>query len=156
MKSEIRDDGCQVPILGASSQMGYTDKPLYDSKILVTGRVGTHGIVQRVKSESWPSDNTLVIQSQYYETVYQMLKRIDYPSLNRGSTQPLITQTDLKHYKMPSFEKEMLLIYEQKAEPLMTLYDHRIIENRKLGALRDTLLPKLMSGEIDVSQVDLT
>ncbi len=31
-----------------------------------------------------------------------------------------------------------------------------MVENRKLALLRDALLPKLMSGEIDVSKVDLT
>jgi len=79
--------------------MGYVNEALYNEPIIVIGRVGTHGIVQRFNTQCWPSDNTLVIKSNHYEFAYQILKGIDYRALNRGSTQPLITQTDIKNYK---------------------------------------------------------
>lgn len=87
-----------VPLIGASSITGYVKGTLYDKAILVIGRVGTHGVIQRVMPPSFPSDNTLVIQSEYYEFIYQILKAIDYKSLNVRSTQPLITQKSIKNY----------------------------------------------------------
>ena len=41
-------------------------------------------------------------------------------------------------------------------EDIFTLYRSKVEESKKLANIRDSLLPKLMSGEIDVSKVDLT
>ena len=49
------------PIIGASKIMGYTDKYLYNESIITTGRVGTHGIVQRYREPVWVSDNSFVL-----------------------------------------------------------------------------------------------
>jgi Type I restriction modification DNA specificity domain. len=141
-----------IPILGASSIMGYTNSILYDKKLLVTGRVGTHGIIQRYNRPCWPSDNTLVLNSNFYEFVYQILKSIDFSSMNRGSTQPLITQTDLKKVSIYVPTKTELIEFEDIVGVLMNQYDINIIENENLVQLRDALLPKLISGEISVPQ----
>lgn len=154
-KSPVFTDECVFPLFGASSQMGYTSEYLTDEKLLVIGRVGTHGVVQRVSGKAWPSDNTLVIRSDHYETASQLLQRVDYPSLNRGSTQPLITQGDLKNYEVPRISPVALERFEDQAGQLMSLYDHNCIESAKLIELRDALLPRLMSGELDVSGVTI-
>lgn len=94
-----------IPIVGASKVMGYTSSVLYDNYIITTGRVGTHGIIQRYKEPIWVSDNSFVFMSNHQDYLYEILKNfVDYSSLNRGSTQPLITQTDLKNVDiyMPS------------------------------------------------------
>ena len=92
VKDNLKTKEMNIPLIGASSIMGYTNQYLFKEKILITGRVGTHGIIQRFDSKCWPSDNTLIIKSKWYEYVYQILKTINYTKLNRGSTQPLITQ----------------------------------------------------------------
>lgn len=155
MRQASPDPGVTIPLVGAASIMGYTNQALYSEPILVTGRVGTHGIVQRFQTPCWASDNTLVIKSPYYEFVYQILQRIDYKNMNRGSTQPLITQTDLKnsHIVLPTVE--WLQKFETLAGGLMAKYETNRIENGYLAKLREDLLPKLMSGEIDVSGIQL-
>ena len=155
IKSHDKTTDAVIPLIGASSQMGYTNETYLNEPALIIGRVGTHGIVQRVNYPCWPSDNTLIIKSEYYETTYQLLRRVDYASLNRGSTQPLITQGDMKNYEVPKLTNEELRDFEAEASSLMGLYDFNIVENKKLGELRDTLLPKLMSGEIDITKVTL-
>lgn len=45
---------------------------------------------------------------------------------------------------------------KKEAAPIDTQIRNNEVESRALVTLRDTLLPKLMSGEIDVSKVDLT
>ncbi|WP_314733816.1 restriction endonuclease subunit S [Streptococcus suis] len=152
IKTTEPTDDVKIPIIGASSIMGYTDKILYNHKILVTGRVGTHGIIQRYQRSCWPSDNTLVLQSDFYEFVYQVLKHIDFKTLNRGSTQPLITQTDLNKSELyiPSISE--LLDFETVVGTHMKQYEQNNLENEILFALRDTLLPKLLSGEITINQ----
>lgn len=153
-KSSEKDKEYRYPLIGASSIMGYVLEPLCEDKILVIGRVGTHGVVQRFCGPVWPSDNTLVIRTVYYEFINQILQRIDYSAINRGSTQPLITQTDIKNTKIIVPDKNLLKVYEEKCESLFNMIEHNEIEKVYLGSLRDTLLPKLMSGEIRVSDFE--
>ena len=155
MKQENKTNETCIPLVGATSVMGYTNSTLYDSKILVTGRVGTHGIVQRFNKECWPSDNTLVITTKWYEFVNQILLNIDYDSMNRGSTQPLITQSDLKKTEIILPTCNILDEFESCASGLMKQFEKNNEENRKLAELRDSLLPKLMSGELDVSNLEI-
>lgn len=71
--------------------------------------------------------------------------------------------TTMGHIKRAELEKSMVFIpnkddYKEIGNLLKPLYDAIInnrVENQRLAALRDTLLPKLMSGEIDVSQVKI-
>lgn len=71
--------------------------------------------------------------------------------------------TTMGHIKREELSKAVVLIpsqsdYDRIGGLLAPLYDLVIanrIENRKLAALRDELLPQLMSGQLDVSEVDL-
>ena len=153
-KSEKKTSEFNIPLFGASKIMGYTKEYSYDEDILIIGRVGTHGVVQRVNYPCFPSDNTFVIKSKYYGFVYQLLKRIDYDSLNTGSTQPLITQKSLKTVNVILPDENSL----SEFETISKVFFDKIYLNQNeitiLTKLRDTLLPKLMSGEIDVSKIN--
>lgn len=149
-RAESYDENYQFPLVGASSIMGYSEDYNFNEPVLVIGRVGTHGVVQRFNRKIWASDNTLVITSNVYEYIYQILKTIDYTALDRGSTQPLITQTDIKNYSVLIPKKEVLIKYEKLIGSIFVLHSNNCDENYKLVQTRDTLLPKLMSGEIRV------
>ena len=153
IKSEVCNQETSIPIVGAASIMGFTSQSNHTDKILVTGRVGTHGVVQRFNVPCWTSDNTLVITSPFYEFTNQILCRIDYSSMNRGSTQPLITQGDMKKVIVLIPDEKTLAKFEEFAGSLMAKWEANNHENIQLALLRDSLLPKLMSGEIDVSAV---
>ena len=154
-KSSEKTDTAVIPLVGATSVMGYTTEANHTDKILVIGRVGTHGVVQRFNSPCWTSDNTLVITSDLYEYTFQILQRIDYHALNRGSTQPLITQGDMNKVLILIPDKKTLSNFENLVGQLMKQYEANLLENVKLAELRDTLLPRLMSGDLDVSSLDL-
>lgn len=150
-KVDKKDIENVVPIIGASKIMGYTNDYLYNEKIIIIGRVGTHGVIQRFSTRTWPSDNTFVIISDFESIIYQVLKSIDYISLNRGSTQPLLSQKDIKNTKvvMPT-NATLLSKYQKENNHILKMMDQKNEENKKLTQLRDTLLPKLMSGEIEI------
>lgn len=154
-KVDMQNKEFKYPLYGASSIMGYVNEFLYNEEILIIGRVGTHGIVQRVKDASFPSDNTLIIKSKYYNFVYQILKRIDYDSLNTGSTQPLLTQKSIKNVEIVLPSLKLVNKYENYCRNLFNKIDINNKEIEKLTQLRDTLLPKLMSGEIDLSEIEV-
>jgi len=150
IKVEEKTKEFKYPVIGASGVMAYTQEYNIDEKILIIGRVGTHGIVQRITEKVWASDNTLTIKSNVYEFVYQILNQIDYKSLNRGSTQPLITQTDINKTEILVPKSDLLEYFEKVVSSLFEVHKHNLIQNNKLSLTRDELLPKLMNGEIEV------
>ena len=70
---------------------------------------------------------------------------------------PSIAQpvTNLKKIPFKCPPIEMQLKWKAQVSPMIERYLNNRYENESLAALRDTLLPKLMSGEIDVSNIDL-
>ena len=145
MNSGKRPENMQegsFPLVGAGSVMGYISSYNYDDKTLVIGRVGTHGKVQRFNCKCWCSDNTLTIKSNFYEYSYFILKNIDYGLLNRGSTQPLITQTDIKNIPI-FFEEAEAKNFEKSASKLMNIYDLNRIELEKLAQLKQLIVSQI-------------
>lgn len=153
-KVDIQSKKDIFPIIGASSIMGYTNNFLFEHQVIVIGRVGTLGIVQCFNERIWPSDNTLVIESKFYYYSYMLIKHIDFNLINKGSTQPLITQKDIKEYKIIYSNEYITNKFERIVENFFT----KIIFNKKeiaiLISLRDTLLPKLISGELRVPDAE--
>jgi type I restriction enzyme S subunit len=150
--SDIKTSLYRYPLIGASKIMGYVSEWLFDEKIIVIGRVGTHGVIQRFSLPTWPSDNTLVFKSDYYNYSYQILNNVNFSELNRGSTQPLITQTDMKNIRILIPDNECLVFYETVTNSIFDKIEINNKESQTLSTLRDTLLPKLMSGELRVPE----
>ena len=146
-----------IPLYGGGGIMAYVPVPMISTPFLLTGRVGTLGKVFRITEECWPSDNTLLLfpnNKSCLEFLYFTLQRIDFDSLNRGSTQPLVTQTDLKNQRIVIPKENILIFYWQNAHPMFEKIDKNIAESRALASLRDTLLPKLISGELRVPDTE--
>ena len=77
-------------------------------------------------------------------------------SLHTGSTgQTELPRDHVKSISLVLPDSETLDRFNAIAEPATEVIVANQAENRRLSTLRDILLPKLMSGEIDVSKVDL-
>ncbi len=149
-KSEIGE----YSVIGANGIMAYTSDYNFSEDLIITGRVGTLGVVKRYLGKIWASDNTLVIQTKYLNYIENYLKTIDYYSLNRGSTQPLLTQGDLKK-QIIYFNEELVTKFEKDNQIFVDKIRNNEKENSKLIQLRDTLLPKLMNGEINLDNIEI-
>lgn len=140
------------PVLGANGEIGRTNQFLSGEKLIYTGRVGTLGNIFRVENEKvWLSDNTLIIRPlKHFNFVYFLLKSSHLEDYDVGSTQPLIRQQDVKEieFKMPTEHK--LDEFELFAEDIFDKIKSNQNQICTLTALHDTLLPKLMSGEVRV------
>ncbi len=152
-KSALKSNGL-YQVLGANGEIGKTDEFLFDDDLILAGRVGTLGKIYLSKGKVWISDNVLIskprIKESYY-FVYFQLKRINFESLNRGSTQPLVTQTDLKNFEVilpePKVLEKWYIITSSQFEKIF----NNNFQIQTLSKLRDTLLPKLMRGEVRVA-----
>lgn len=63
-----------------------------------------------------------------------------------------ITVSNLKELKIPIANNKIISEYQKEAKPIMELTYNNQIENQNLTKLRDTLLPKLISGEIRLKE----
>ena len=149
-----KNDIGKYPLIGASGIMAYCNEFNYDEDIIIIGRVGTLGVVKRYNYPIWASDNTLTIRTNYKNYIENYLSRFDYAALNRGSTQPLITQADIKKQEI-LFDEKIVKKFENDTKQLRDLINKNNNQNATLDELRDTLLPKLMNGEIDLDKIDI-
>lgn len=149
------------PYYGATSIMDYVDDFLFDEIRVLLGEDGTvvnsegKPILQYVWGKYWVNNHAHILASsgEYsLEAIYVALKRTAINQIVTGAVQMKISQRNLKslELEMPSSEELGYL------QDLFAAYRSNQDENTKLAALRDALLPRLMSGEIDVSKVDLT
>ena len=89
--------------------------------------------------------NVNVLSSEY---LYYYLKKVEIHST--GTTQQQLTVPQFKRTKIliPNFE--VLKIFTEKVESMINLLEKNKSENKNISLIRDTLLPKLMSGEIEI------
>lgn len=151
VRSDLESEGAKVPLYGGAGIMGYTDKPLFDEKKILTGRVGTLGKVHIATPPFWASDNVLVLtprnKSNFYFSLNWLLS-IDVKALNRGSTQPLLTQKDLGAQQRVLPSNEILAEFENMVSELYLKIHANTQQTQTLATLRDTLLPRLISGQL--------
>lgn len=83
---------------------------------------------------------------------YEELRAWSDSTSTRGSMSGKV----LKQFALPHLSNAQLGQFETFANPLVQRIEINLRESKSLAALRDALLPKLMSGEIDVSKIDLT
>ncbi len=92
----------------------------------------------------------------YYAWTKHHLARFTMLAKDRATTMGHIKRSALEESEVLLPPKEKLAMQTKCMQPIIDQVIANKIEIRKLAALRDALLPKLMSGEIDVSKIDLT
>ncbi len=150
-KANLSEYG-KYPLYGANGIMGRSQSYLLNEKVIVTGRVGTLGVVRAVVDKAWFSDNVIIMKPDpsIFGYVFYVVCGIDYTSLNRGSTQPLITQTDLKNQRVKLPPRSTLQRFENSYAVIFNQIQVNKRQMSTLVAIRDSLLPKLISGKIEI------
>ena len=80
---------------------------------------------------------------------------VDYAvkNMNGSSGRQRVSAETVGQYRLPLFDKHSLVLFKEVVSPMFLRMRYNSLENMRLAELRDALLPKLMSGEIDVSSV---
>ena len=82
---------------------------------------------------------------------YEELRAISDSSSIRGS----LTTKMIAAFEIPRASNDVIQTFSGFAWAVIPQIENNLLENERLAALRDSLLPKLMSGEIDVSTIQL-
>ena len=127
---------------------------------LVLSNSATPGIPKILSIDTCIHDGWLYFpQSQFTNEwlyCYFLNVRQELIRMANGSVFQNLKTDIVKNFEVIRPDDETLASFQEMVAPLFNLMESCQKENKQLADLRDTLLPKLMSGEIDVSQVDLT
>lgn len=157
LKAEDRKKG-SVAVYGSNGQVGWHDERLAAGPGIIVGRKGNPGIVTWVSADFFAIDTTFYVVPKkicmslnflYHALVYQDLASLGADSAVPGLNRNLAFMSD--QILPPS---KLLEEYEQLACELFRRIHHINEESRTLAALRDTLLPKLISGELRIKDAE--
>lgn len=146
------------PVYGSGGIMRYVEHPLYEKESVLIPRKGTLNNVMYVNQPFWSVDTmfyTEMKQANVAKFVYHYVKSKDLASMNAGSAVPSMTTAILNAMELRIPSEEALFQFENSVAPMYEMIKKNEDQSRKLAQLRDVLLSKLMSGEIDVSNLVL-
>lgn len=152
------------PYYGATSLMDYVDNYLFDGIYLLLGEDGTvvdslgFPILQYVYGQFWVNNHAHIITGKEgfsVEELYLFFSLTNIKSIVTGAVQQKVSQQNLK--KVPAIipSKEALSAFDDLIQPIFAQIRNLRDENAHLADLRDTLLPRLMSGKLDVSNTEI-
>lgn len=151
------------PYYGATSVMDYVDRYLFDGIYLLLAEDGTvvdskgFPILQYVEGKFWANNHAHIITGKNgftVETLYLLFSLTNVQSIVTGAVQPKISQANLNKVSVVIPSEAELSAFNSIVQPIFAQIRNLRAENDRLAATRDTLLPRLMSGELDVSSID--
>ena len=146
------------PVYGSGGIMRYVERPLYDKESVLIPRKGTLNNVMYVNQPFWSVDTMFYTEMKLPNAakfVYHFVKAKDLASMNAGSAVPSMTTDILNAMEVVIPSASVLEEFESLVTPMYEAMEANDAQSEALSKMRDTLLPKLMSGEIDVSAVQL-
>lgn len=159
--SQTKTDLYQYPIysngLSYEGLYGFTDKPKISKESVTVSARGTIGFVCLRHIPYVPIVRliTLIPKTEIISAKYLYLWLKQLHITGTGTTQQQLTVPDFQKTKILVPSQEIVSLFTATVEPFFEKIWANQIENKKLSSLRDTLLPKLMSGQLDVSAIEL-
>ena len=146
-----------IPVYGSGGVMRYVERPLYTQESVLIPRKGTLNNVIYVNEPFWSVDTMFYTEMKMKNVakfVYHFISNKDLSAMNAGSAVPSMT-TDILNAMVVSIpDAKTLSFFESTTAPIYAQIRGNAVENKKLAELRATLLPKLISGEIEMPGIE--
>lgn len=151
--TKVNMEAGPYPVVGATSILGYHREYKIPGPGIVTGRSGSLGQYQFIWGNFWPHNTSLYVSDFkghdiFY--IFNLLKTVDFSVLNNGGAIPTLNRNTLSNIEILEPPSALQAQYGAIAEPFYKKCRVLNLQNQKLTEARDRLLPKLMSGEIEV------
>ncbi|CAG0939293.1 hypothetical protein BROC_00555 [Candidatus Brocadiaceae bacterium] len=151
------------PYYGAAGIMDYVDDFLFDGVYVLTGEDGSvtddngYPVVQYVWGQFWVNNHAHVLKGKNGisdEHLYLFLEQAYIAAFVTGAVQPKLSQKNLKAIPFLLPREQVCIEFSEIVKPLFTKIRANCDENITLAAIRDALLPKLISGELRVKDTE--
>ena len=157
LKEENRQSG-SVPVYGSNGQVGCHNEKLVDGPGIIVGRKGNPGVVTWAPTDFFAIDTTFYVvpksncKSLYF--LFYALKEHDLAFLGADSAVPGLNKNMvyMSDQLLPS--SALLDAFDLQLRPLFDRIQKSNEQSISLAGLRDTLLPKLISGELPLPDVE--
>lgn len=148
----------QYPYFGATGILDYVDKYIFDGTYILMGEDGSviddrgYPILQYVWGKFWVNNHAHVLKGNGIsdELLYILLKNTNVSHIITGAVQPKINQGNMNDLKYALPDQATLLKISEGIMPLFNKIKSNYEQIGTLTKLRDSLIPKLMSGQIRV------
>lgn len=143
----------QIPVYGSGGFMRKCNQKLYEGESILIPRKGSLNNIMYVNEAFWTVDTmfyTIPQKENYAKYLYFVLSTYDMYGMNIGAAVPSMTTNILNSIDIMVPSAQVLRWFDETIEPMFR--NKRILKGQceKLAQARDKLLPKLMSGEIEV------
>lgn len=142
-----------IPILGSGGIMRYGDRALYNGEAVLIPRKGSLNNIMYINGDFWTVD-TLFYSIPKIKNIarylYFTFKYFDMDSLNSGASIPSMTTDIIYHLKMRRPDATVLEMFDEVLKPIYEEMDILGKQNDSIKNQRDMLLPRLMSGKLEV------
>lgn len=153
LKADTRRGG-EIPVVSSAGIVGWHDEALVGGPAIVVGRKGNVGSVHWVDGPCWPIDTAYyVVTSLPLRFVVEQLRRTEFT--NTHAAGPGLSRDGAYARPFLTPPSDLLDNYQGIVDPLGAEASALARQSDRLGALRDLLLPKLVTGQIDVSSLNL-
>ncbi len=147
-----RRDGL-VPIYGSTGIVGLHTNAKVAGPGLVTGRSGSLGEVSYIAVDFWPLNTSLWVKEFRKVSplfALYLLRYMDLKQYNGGASVPTLDRKAVHRVDVTVPSRKWVSAFDEFASPLFRQIGNFELQNQKLRAARDLLLPRLMSGEVVV------
>jgi type I restriction enzyme S subunit len=154
LKAEDRKNG-PVCVYGANGPVGWHDEKLVSGPGIVVGRKGNPGVVTWAHGDFYPIDTTFYVEpkgecrSLYF--FYYALSLHNLANLSADSAVPGLNRNHAYMSKQVIPSQPVLIAFDSQIAPIFAAIHANEEQSRSLGTVRDTLLPKLLSGELSMN-----
>ena len=145
----------KYPVYGASKVIGfYNDKNCENYSVLITSRGDAGNVYRTHHKESFITNNSFIVSPllDYLHNpfIYFQMVDLDFKAITTGSCQPQLTNNSISRKKVFLPSEKILRLFNKLADRLFDQVEIKMQEITQLSEARDRLLPKLMSGEIEL------
>ena len=150
-----------VPVVaGGLEPSAYHNQSNTNSPVITISASGANaGYTNLWNIPVWASDcsyiDDSITKNVYFWYIALKTRQNEIYDAQTGSAQPHIYPQHIAEMPISVLNADEIEKYNNLVEPLFKMIGNNKIENMKLSQLRDTLLPKLMNGEIDLDNIEI-
>jgi len=147
-----------VPVYAATGIVGTHNEAKVKGPGVLTGRSGSLGTVTYVHEDHWPLNTALWVKEFKKPSplfAYYTLRSVDFSSFNSGAAVPTLNRNDIHWLPTLLPSDEIIIAFHEIERPIFDAVRTLRKKNEVLRTTRDLLLAKLISGQLDVENLDI-
>lgn len=144
------------PVYGSGGLTGWHNKALVKGPGVIIGRKGTIGSIFLENKDFYPIDTTYYVKTKNNCSLlfaYYLLQTLGLEKMNTDAAVPGLNRQNFYHLEVPFYSSDLIEKYTKTIENIISKNLSIKKENEYLIGMRDSLLPKLLSGEVALGDV---